>query len=70
MNKTSSLLTGGLTVGATELLPAVEWVMGGCHGAVPTSVSSLVAGLLATGIHAGYNYLIARAEAKSAAPAQ
>lgn len=67
MNKTSSLLTGGLTVGAAELLPAVEWVMSGCHGGVPTSVSSLVAGLLATGLHAGYNWLAARANKQAPA---
>ncbi|BCF96653.1 hypothetical protein PPGU19_012220 [Paraburkholderia sp. PGU19] len=61
MNKTSSLITGGLTVSAAELVPAVEWILGGCHGPVPASVSSLVAGLVAAGIHAAYNVVAARA---------
>jgi hypothetical protein len=52
VNKTSSLITGGLTVSAAELVPAVEWILGGCRGPVPASVSSLVAGLVAAGIHA------------------
>jgi hypothetical protein len=65
VNKTSSLITGGLTVSAAELVPAVEWILGGCRGPVPASVSSLVAGLVAAGIHAAYNVVAARAAAKT-----
>ncbi|SAK53731.1 hypothetical protein AWB78_01354 [Caballeronia calidae] len=64
MPNTSSLITGGLTVGATQLVPAVEWVLSGCHGSVPESVSTLIAGLLAAGIHAAYNTAVARGATK------
>ena len=70
MNKTSSIVTGGLTVSAASLVPAVEWVLSGCHTPVPASVSALVAGLLASGIHALYNYGVTRmgGSAEVAAP--
>lgn len=55
MNK-SSVSTGGLVVSAASLVPAVDWVMAGCHTPVPAAVSALVAGLLAAGIHAAYNH--------------
>jgi len=55
MNK-SSVSTGGLVVSAASLVPAVDWVMAGCHTPVPAAVSALVAGLLAAGIHATYNH--------------
>lgn len=64
MNKTSSIVTGGLTVGAAELVPAVEWALTGFRGPVPASVSSLVAGLVAAALHAAYNAVAARAAAK------
>ncbi|HEM7839783.1 hypothetical protein QZM26_17730 [Burkholderia multivorans] len=70
MNKTSSIVTGGLTVSAASLVPAVEWALSGFHTPVPESVSSLVAGLVAAGAHALYNYVVSRANAKQSAPAQ
>lgn len=55
MNK-SSVSTGGLVVSAASLVPAVDWAMAGCHAPVPAAVSALIAGLIAAGVHAGYNY--------------
>lgn len=67
----SSLTTGGIAISTATLMPAVEWVLGlMVHVPVPPSVSSLVAGLIAAAAHAGYNYLMARAAAKPATPAQ
>lgn len=57
----SSLVTGGITIGVTDLVPTVDWVLGGCRGPVPASLSSLIAGLVAAAFHAGYNWLAARA---------
>lgn len=55
MNK-SSVSTGGLVVSAASLVPAVDWVMAGCHTPVPAAVSALIAGLIAAGVHAAYNH--------------
>lgn len=60
MGTTSSVTTGGVVVSAASLVPAVDWVMSGCHGPVPASVSALVAGVLAMAIHAGYAYVSSR----------
>lgn len=64
---TSSVTTGGLVVSAASLVPAVDWVLGGCHTPVPASVSYLVAGLVAAGLHAAYNAIAARSDDKAAA---
>ncbi|MGN6589313.1 MAG: hypothetical protein ACTHKE_03375 [Sphingomicrobium sp.] len=48
----NSLITGGAVLGATDLLPTVEYVLGGCKGPIPTSVASLIATVLAAGLHA------------------
>lgn len=75
MDKASSVTTGGLVVSAASLVPAVEWLLSGMPKPVPDTVSYLAAGLIAAGVHAGYNYILARtaakaAEAKPATPAQ
>ncbi|WP_244133814.1 hypothetical protein [Burkholderia gladioli] len=62
----SSLVTGGITIGVTDLVPTVDWVLGGCRGPVPASLSSLIAGLLAAAFHAGVNWFAARAESRGA----
>ncbi|HDR9132614.1 TPA: hypothetical protein QDA91_003751 [Burkholderia vietnamiensis] len=62
----SSLVSGGITLGVTDLIPTVDWALGGFHGAVPTSAASLVATLIVAGLHAAYNALVARAAAKAA----
>lgn len=64
----SSLVSGGVTLGVTELVPAVEWAISGFHGAAPASVSSLIATVLVTGLHAAYNAFSARQAAKQATP--
>lgn len=38
----SSLVTGGITIGVTDLVPTVGWALGGCRGLVPASLSSLI----------------------------
>ncbi|KVC81369.1 hypothetical protein [Burkholderia ubonensis] len=48
----SSLVTGGITIGVTDLVPTVDWVLGGCKGPIPASLSSLIAGLVAAVFHA------------------
>jgi hypothetical protein len=67
--KVNSLVSGGLTVGAADLVPAVNWALTGFHGPVPSNLSGLIAGALVMAIHAGYNYLADRADAKAAAKA-
>ncbi|HDR8980732.1 TPA: hypothetical protein QDA90_004329 [Burkholderia vietnamiensis] len=62
----SSLVSGGITLGVTDLIPTVDWALGGFHGSVPTSASSLVATLIVAGLHAAYNAFVARAAAKAA----
>ncbi|KVT86253.1 hypothetical protein WT25_10885 [Burkholderia territorii] len=49
----SSLVTGGITIGVTDLVPTVDWILGGCKGPIPASLSSLIAGLIAAAFHAG-----------------
>ncbi|CAM2168107.1 conserved hypothetical protein [Burkholderia latens] len=48
----SSLVTGGITIGVTDLVPTVDWILGGCKGPIPASLSSLIAGLVAAAFHA------------------
>ena len=61
MATNSSLTTGGIAVSTATLEPAVSWALNVIfHAAVPESVSVLVAGLLAAGAHALYNYLLSR----------
>jgi small basic protein len=70
MNQTSAVTTGGIAISTATLMPAVEWILGLMfHVPVPPSVSSLVAGVVVAGVHAGINAVKARTEAKSAAPA-
>lgn len=71
MNGTS-LTTGGITVSAATLEPAVSWALTAMfHAAVPESVSVLVTGLLGAAVHAAINYINARSAAKQpATPAQ
>ncbi|SOE82094.1 hypothetical protein SAMN05446927_5405 [Caballeronia arationis] len=71
MSQASSIVTGGLTVSAASLVPAVEWVLGGFPRPVPNTVSYLLAGLVAAAAHALYNYLLNRtAGSQSTTPAQ
>jgi hypothetical protein len=67
MNK--AIISGGLTVSAAELVPTVEWALSGFRGAVPANLSALIAGAIVMSLHAGYNYVAARAAAKAAEPA-
>lgn len=71
MNQASSIVTGGLTVSAASLVPAVEWALGGFPRPVPETVSYLLAGLVAAGAHALYNYLLSRtSSSQPTTPAQ
>jgi hypothetical protein len=66
MNKLSSLPTGGIAVSAATLEPAVSWALSIIfHAPVPESVAVLVTGLLGSAVHAAYNYVLARSEAKA-----
>jgi hypothetical protein len=66
MNGTS-LTTGGITVSAATLEPAVSWALSALfHSPAPESVSVLVTGLLAAAVHAGLNFIAARTAAKQA----
>lgn len=66
----SSLVSGGITLGVTDLIPTVDWALGGFHGPVPTSAASLVATLIVAGLHAAYNALVARSASKQDTPQQ
>lgn len=71
MNQTSAVVTGGVAISTATLMPAVEWILGLVfHVPVPPSVSSLVAGVVVAGVHAGINAYKARTEAKAAPTAQ
>ncbi|MDR6381849.1 hypothetical protein [Paraburkholderia caribensis] len=61
---TNPLVTGGLTIGAADLVPTVNWALGGFHGAAPANLSALIAGGVVLVLHAGYNWLVSRAAAK------
>jgi hypothetical protein len=68
MNNVSPIASSALTITATQLVPTVDWALGGFHGAAPADLSALIAGGIVLILHSGYNYLLARA-AKNAAPA-
>jgi len=59
------LITSGLTIGAADLVPTVNWALSGFHGAAPENLSALIAGGIVLVLHAAYNRLAARAAAKS-----
>jgi hypothetical protein len=62
--QTSSVITGGITISAATLEPAVNWALTAIfHASVPDSVSALVTGALAAAVHAGINALRARSAA-------
>ncbi|MFP3647571.1 hypothetical protein [Paraburkholderia sp. SIMBA_054] len=62
--QTSSVITGGITISAATLEPAVSWALAAIfHAPVPDSVSALVTGALAAAVHAGINALRARSPA-------
>jgi hypothetical protein len=62
--KVNSLVSGGLTVGAADLVPAVNWALTGFHGPVPANLSALIAGGIVMALHAGYNYFAERKASK------
>jgi len=64
------LVTSGLTIGAADLVPTVNWALSGFHGTPPANLSTLLAGAVVLVLHAGYNYLAARSAAKQAPSAQ
>lgn len=66
MDKTSSFVTGGVTLSAATIEPLVAWGMTGFHAPVPASVPLVVASLAITGLHAAYNLLRSRFAAKAA----
>jgi hypothetical protein len=71
MAQNSAVITGGVAISTATLMPAVEWALGlAFHVPVPASVSSLVAGVLVAGAHAGINAVNARVQSKAATPAQ
>jgi hypothetical protein len=68
MNSVSPVATSALTVTAAQLVPTVEWILGGCHGAAPGNLSSLIAGGIVLVLHAAYNRLVVQAAEKKTAP--
>ncbi|KGC14064.1 putative membrane protein [Burkholderia gladioli] len=66
MPSQSTVITGGVTISAATLEPAVSWALSTLfHVPIPESVAVLVTGLIASGVHAGINAL----RAKFGAPA-
>lgn len=65
-----AMISGGLTVSAADLIPAVDWALHGFHGPVPANLSGLIAGALVAAIHAGYEAWATRSSKNTAAPAQ
>ncbi|WCM21341.1 hypothetical protein NDK50_07810 [Paraburkholderia bryophila] len=65
------LITSGLTIGAADLVPTVNWALEGFHGTAPSNLSALIAGGIVLVLHAGYNWLASRPAAKQpVTPAQ
>jgi hypothetical protein len=62
--KSNPLITDGLTIGAADLVPTIDWALGGFHGTPPGNLPALIAGAIVLVLHAGYNWLAARATAK------
>lgn len=61
MNPTSSVVTGGITISAATLQPAVSWLLvQAFHTPVPDTVSALVTGLVAAAVHVALNELSRR----------
>ena len=56
MDKTSSIVTGGLTVSAATLVPLVQWGLNGFPHPIPESVPYVIAAAIVTVGHALYNY--------------
>ena len=65
----SSVVTGGVTVSAVTLAPLVGWALNGFSQPVPDSVPLVLAAAIITVGHAAYNLVVARMNAKPAAPA-
>lgn len=62
MEKTSATVTGGVAISTATLQPAVTWALGAIfHVPVPDSISVLITGVLAAGVHAALGYLQSRA---------
>lgn len=53
----SVLMSGGVTITATQVVPAVQWALSGFHGVAPESVASLIAMLVVTVIHMGFMWI-------------
>lgn len=70
MNQTSSLVTGGATLTAASLVPAVQWAAIGFKGVMPAEVQLLVAGAIVTAVHAVGNLIAARIAPKASAAPQ
>ena len=65
----SSVVTGGVTVSAVTLAPLVGWALNGFPQPVPDSVPLVLAAAIITVGHGAYNLVVARMNAKPAAPA-
>lgn len=71
MANVSPLASSALTVTAVQITPTVEWAINGFHSAPPENLASLIAGVVVLVLHAGLNWLVARAADKQpATPAQ
>lgn len=68
MDRTSSILTGGVTVTAATLAPLVTWGLNGFPHPVPDSVPYLIAAVAVTIGHAIFNVVQSRSAANP--PAQ
>jgi len=60
MNRTSSIITGGLTLSAATVEPLVSWSLNGFPHPIPASVPLLIAALIITIGHAIYNAMLNR----------
>ncbi len=69
MNRTSSIITGGLTLSAATVEPLVSWALNGFPHPIPTSVPLLIAALIITVGHAIYNIMLNRADSSKPAAA-
>ncbi|VVE13246.1 hypothetical protein PCA20602_02747 [Pandoraea capi] len=69
MSQTSSVVTGGITISAATLQPAVSWLLSQTfHTPVPDTVSALVTGLVAAAVHVALNELSRRYGSASTPP--
>lgn len=60
MNQTSSFVTGGVTLSAASLVPAVQWSRQAARCQCPLKCNCSFAGAIVTGIHAVRKLLAAR----------